>query len=412
MRGSDAGRSATGDSGADRSSAGRSAEGRSALGQRGFRLGSVLGFEIRIDHSWFVIFFLVLWSLSAGFFPQELPDRDRSVYLLMGTVATLLFFASLLAHELSHSVVARTKGIEVEGITLFIFGGMARTRMESEEPMDELLIAGIGPVTSFALGALFFGISWIAGRAGWPPEAVQVAEYLGYINVLLAVFNLLPGFPLDGGRLFRAVAWKTTGDLTKATRWASTGGRWLGYALMAFGFLQTFGGAVIGGLWLVFIGWFLRGAADMSYQQHLVREALQGVQVRELMSADPVTISPHLTVEELVDGHLLRGRYQSFPVVDDGRILGLVTLDQVKGVSRDRWTQRRVSDIMLDTDRVAMVAPDEDMLEVMDRMRDSEVRRVLVASDDALVGIVSSSDVARWIQRVQDLGVEPRRVTG
>jgi Zn-dependent protease/predicted transcriptional regulator len=395
---------ASGETGEDRGA-------RRALGRRGFRLGSVLGFEIRIDHSWFVIFFLVLWSLSAGFFPQELPDRDGIVYLLMGTAATLLFFASLLTHELSHSVVARGKGIEVEGITLFIFGGMARTRMESEEPVDEILIAGIGPVTSFVLGAIFFGISWIGGGAGWPPEALQVAKYLGYINVLLAGFNLLPGFPLDGGRLFRAIAWKATGDLTKATRWASTGGQWLGYALMGFGFLQTFGGAVIGGLWLVFIGWFLRGAADMSYQQHLVREALQGVQVRELMSPDPVTLSPHLTVEDLVDRHLLRGRYQSFPVVDDGRVLGLVTLDQVKEVPRDQWAERRISDIMLDADRVAMVAPDADILEVMDRMRDPDVRRVLVGSEDALVGIVSSSDVARWIQRVHDLGVEPRRMT-
>lgn len=378
---------------------------------RGFRIGSVLGFEIRIDHSWFVIFFLVLWSLSAGFFPGELPDRSEAVYLAMGSVATLLFFASLLAHELSHSVVARAKGIEVEGITLFIFGGMARTRLESEDPVDELLIAGVGPVMSLALGALFFVVSWGATRLGWPPEATRVADYLAFINVLLAVFNLLPGFPLDGGRLFRAAAWKVTGDLTRATRWATTGGRWLGYALMGFGFLQTLAGAPVGGLWLVFIGWFLRGAAGMSYQQHLFREALDGVKVRELMSTNPEAVRPDLTVQDLVDDHLLRGRYQSFPVIDDGRLRGLVTLDEVKRARREDWPKLRVSDVMLGADRVAVVSPDEGMLEVMARMRDPDVRRILVSSDHGLVGIVSSSDVARWVQRAQDLGVEARRLT-
>lgn len=372
---------------------------------RGFRLGSVLGFEIRIDHSWFVIFFLVLWSLSAGFFPDELPDRSDGVYLAMGTVATLLFFASLLAHELSHSVVARAKGIEVEGITLFIFGGMARTRLESEDPLDELLIAGVGPLMSFALGALFLGLSWVGEGAGWSVEVTQVTRYLGYINIALAVFNLLPGFPLDGGRLFRALAWKATGDVTKATAWATTGGRWLGYALMGLGFLQTFGGAVVGGLWLVFIGWFLRGAAEMSFQQHILRHTLEGVEARELMSPDPRTVPPDITVEELVNEHLLRRRYQSFPVVDGDRLVGLVTLDDVKGVPKDEWPVRMVSDVMQPVGQIQIVSPDEGMLDLLNRMSDPGTKRVLVASGQRLEGIISSSDVARWVQSAQKLGV-------
>lgn len=368
-------------------------------------MGSVLGFEIRIDHSWFVIFFLLLFSLSSGFFPDELPDRGETVYFAMGSVATLLFFASLLAHELSHSVMARSKGIEVEGITLFIFGGMARTRLESEDPVDELLIAGVGPLMSFALGAAFLGLEWIGLRSGWPEEVTRVTQYLGYINIALAVFNLLPGFPLDGGRLFRAMAWKATGDVTRATRWASTGGQWLGYALMALGFLQTFAGGVLGGLWLVFIGWFLRGAAEMSYQQHLFRQTLEGVAARDLMSREPATVPVWMTVQELVDEHFLRRRYQSFPVVDDAGLVGLVTLAQVKEVPREAWPLRRVGDVMIPLDELAVVTPEEPMIDVLNRFRDSDARRVLVVADGRLVGIVSSSDVSRWVQRSQELGL-------
>lgn len=374
----------------------------------GFRLGSVLGFEIRIDYSWFVIFFLILWSLSAGFFPQELPDRSGGLYLAMGSVATLLFFASLLAHELSHSVVARAKGIEVEGITLFIFGGMARTKLESEDPQDEMLIAGVGPLMSFALAGLFGALAWVGGRLGWPAAVNEVAGYLGFINLLLALFNLLPGFPLDGGRLFRAVAWQTTGDLNKATRWASEGGKWLGYGLMGLGFLQVFGGGVLGGLWLVFIGWFLRGTAEMSFQQHLLRRALDGVTVEEIMSPDPETVPPGMTVRELVDERLLRRRFQSFPVVDGERLQGLVTLDQVKEHPRERWETTRVAELMSPAGEDLVVSPDREMVDLLSLMRDAETRRILVVRDGRLVGIVSSSDVTRWIQRAEALGLDAR----
>jgi Zn-dependent protease/CBS domain-containing protein len=375
----------------------------------GFRLGSVLGFEIRIDYSWFVIFFLVLWSLSAGFFPRELPGRGGGLYLAMGGAATLLFFASLLAHELSHSVVARAKGIEVEGITLFIFGGMARTRLESEVPEDEMLIAGVGPLMSFALAALFWGLAWAGGQLGWSPAVNQVSIYLAFINLLLAVFNLLPGFPLDGGRLFRAAAWKITGNLEKATRWATQGGKWLGYGLMALGFLQAFAGGVLGGLWLVFIGWFLRGTAEASFQQHMLRHSLEGVTVGEIMSEDPETVSPEMTVRELVDERLLRRRFQSFPVVDGGRVEGLVTLDQVKQHPRESWDTTRVRELMLSANGELTVSPQDPMISLVGRMRDADTRRFLVTRDGRLVGIVSSSDVTRWVQRAQELGVEAKR---
>lgn len=370
----------------------------------GLRLGSVFGFEIRIDYSWFVIFFLLLWSLSAGFFPASVPGLEPLTYAIMGVVGTLLFFASLLAHELSHSLVARSKGITVEGITLFIFGGMARTRMESEDPDDELQIAGIGPVVSVGLGLLFLGVAWVADRAGLGEPVRSVAWYLGFINLLLAAFNLLPGFPLDGGRLFRAFAWKRTGDLTRATRWASNGGRWLGYGLMGLGFLQVFAGAVLGGLWLVFIGWFLRGAAEMTFSQHLLRRVMEGVTARAVMSEDPETVGPETSLQELVEEYFLRRPYQSYPVTDGPGLVGLVTLEQVKGVPRDEWPVRRVADVMRPVGEEVVVEPDDPVTEVLTRMRDSGTGRALVVRAGRLVGIVSGSDLARWAQRAQELG--------
>lgn len=369
-----------------------------------FRLGSILGFEIRIDFSWFVIFFLILWSFSAGVFPAQFPGYTATVYFTMGTVGTLLFFASLLAHELSHSVVARAKGIPVEGITLFIFGGMARTSMEAANPNDEFAIAGMGPVSSFLIGGLF-GVLWLLGtRAGWPEPVTGVAMYLAYLNVLLAVFNLLPGFPLDGGRLFRSAAWKFTGDLTKATRWATNGGKYLGYGLMILGALQTLAGFVIGGLWLIFIGWFLRNAAVMSYRQHLMQMVLEGVYARDVMSGDPETVGPDLTLRQLVDGYFLRRRFQSFPVVEDDHPLGLITLQQVKEVPREEWERRTVREAMKPAEEGIVVEPQEAMTEVLRRMSDGGLRRVLVVSNGSLAGIISATDITNWVQRSQELG--------
>ncbi len=207
---------------------------------KGFRLGSIFGFEIHVDLSWFLIFFLILWSLTASLFPVNYPELSETTYLLMGVVGTLLFFASLVAHELAHCLVAKAKGIPVEGITLFVFGGIARTRMDAETPGDEFQIAGVGPLVSLILAGLF-ALIWSLGRnAGWTVAFTGVARYLSSINLLLAIFNLLPGFPLDGGRLFRSVIWKATGDLEKATRIASWGGQFFAYLIIALGEVNRF----------------------------------------------------------------------------------------------------------------------------------------------------------------------------
>jgi len=367
-----------------------------------FRLGSIFGFEIRIDFSWFIIFFLILWSFSTRVFPAQIPGQPAELYFVMGTVAALLFFASLLAHELAHSFVARSKGIPVEGITLFIFGGMARMRLEAEDPRDEFQIAVVGPLSSLAIAGLFAMVWWLGRLAGWSPAIAVAAGYLAFLNALLAVFNLMPGFPLDGGRLFRALVWQATGDVTKATRWATAGGRWFGYLLMAFGALQLFAGAVLGGMWLIFIGWFLQNAAGMSLRQFVVRNLLEGVGAREIMTANPDAVPADLPLQELVDTHFLRKRHQAFPVVEGGRPVGLVTLQHVKRLARQEWPAKRVSDVMKRAEGI-VVSPWESVSRVIEIMQEAGERRVLVARDGRLIGLISASDVAAWLQHEEEV---------
>lgn len=364
----------------------------------GFRLGSIFGFEIRIDYSWFIIFFLILWSLGLGVFPVNFPGLPPATYLLMGLIGTLLFFVSLLAHELSHSLVARTRGVPVTGITLFVFGGMAHTRMEFENPGDEFRIAVVGPISSFLIAVLFTLIAWIGARAGWGVAVVGVAQYLAYINLALAIFNLLPGFPLDGGRLFRAAVWRATGDLRKATRYATNGGKLLGYLLIALGFLSFFFGDLVGGIWLVLIGWFIRSAAEASYLQLVLRRSLAGVRAKEAMSPDPYTVSSGISLQEFVDQHVFQGRHHAYPVVDDGHVLGIVSLERVKQIPRNEWAQHSVAEAMAPAAETIFVDPDEDMNQVIERLSESPTRRILVSRDGALLGIITSRDVAHWLE--------------
>ncbi|HUF12361.1 MAG TPA: site-2 protease family protein [Longimicrobiales bacterium] len=240
-----------------------------------FRLGTTFGFEIRIDYSWFFLFALILWSFSSNVFPFALPGLSKSAYLLMGAMAAILFFTSLLIHELSHALVARAKGIHVAGITLFIFGGVARTSREATTPGDEFQIAGAGPLTSLLLGGVFWAVTYYGALLGLDASVVTVAGYLAILNVVLAVFNLLPGFPLDGGRLLRAVLWRASGDMTRATRWATLAGQGVAWVLIALGAWQAAVGDVIGGMWLILIAWFLRNAAVASWRQHLIGERIE-----------------------------------------------------------------------------------------------------------------------------------------
>ncbi len=367
----------------------------------GIRLGSVSGFEISLDYSWFIIFFLILASFTGVVFPPAAPGLEQLDYVLMGLAGAILFFGSLLLHELAHAFAARARGIEVEGITLFIFGGMARTAREASTPGDEFFIAVVGPLASFAIAFACYLAATAGAAIGLGLGFVVVAEYLGLLNLILAIFNLLPGFPLDGGRLFRATVWKWTGSFRTATRVASNGGRMLGWSLIALGvFILLAGGGFLGGLWLVFIGWFLGHAARSSYQQVLLQEMLRPLTAGEAMTAHPETVPPDLSLDALVHEHFLRKPYSSFPVTEDGVVLGLVTLGQVKRLPRERWKDSLVTDIMAPLQTTVIVPPETPMTQVLERMRDVETRRVLVARDWELLGIISATDVTRWLDRV------------
>jgi Zn-dependent protease len=366
----------------------------------GISLGRVFGFQIDLDYSWFVIFFLILGTFTGIVFPMYVPGLDRSLYVAMGAAGALLFFFSLLIHELAHAFVARWKGIQVEGITLFIFGGMARTKSEAIRPMDELQIAGVGPLASLFLAVLFYGTAVLADARMWHPGFFAVAEHLGFLNLALAIFNLLPGFPLDGGRLLRSVVWRITGDLRKATKVATGAGRVLGWLIIAGGvYALLFGGQLVSGLWFIFIGWFLAQAADASYTQLILRQVLTGRVARDAMTHFPETVAPDVTLDSLVDNYFMKRPYNSFPVTDDGIVIGMITLLQVKRVPHAEWSRLRVADVMTPLIDTLIVSPQSPMTEVLERMSENETRRVIVAQEWELRGIITGGDIANWLDR-------------
>lgn len=370
----------------------------------GIRIGRFFGFEIQLDLSWFVVFLLVLWTFAQYVFPDQNPGLSRGVYVAMGLAGALLFFASVLLHELAHSAMARARGIEVEGITLFIFGGMARIRSDAENPKDEFLITVVGPLSSVAIGLVLLGLARVAEAWGWPQAVVGVAAYLAFLNFVLAVFNMIPGFPLDGGRLFRSLVWHLTGDLRKATRWAAYTGRGFGFLIIGYGILILFGGALVGGMWLIFIGWFLSQAAEASYRQLILRRLLEGVRVREAMTPGPETVDADLSLRELVEEYLLKRSYNAFPVQDrDERVLGLITLSQVKEIPRERWPTTRVGEVMMPVDEAVTVRPGDSLAEVLSKLERKGVGRALVVENGHLEGFITRADVAHWLERYQQL---------
>jgi Zn-dependent protease/CBS domain-containing protein len=367
-------------------------------------LFKVAGVQIAIDYSWLIIFVLVLWSLSAGYFPELHPGYPGIDYWMVGIVATLLFFASIVTHELAHAIVANHLGQPVERISLFIFGGMAHLGHEPTSARDELKIAAVGPLTSFVLGTFFLAIPRAFGFHESYPMWASVFDYLGFINFALGLFNLLPGFPLDGGRILRAMMWARSGDFRQATARASEWGRGIAYGLIFFGALQIFSGSLIGGLWLIFIALFLKGAASASYQSIVIEQVLGSERVSDLMVRDPVTIDAAMTVADAINDRFMHHGYGAYPVIDNGRVSGLIGLSQVRDCPVEERRYKRVSDIMRRLDSAIVIAPDAPVSNALRQMAEADSGRLLVMEAERLVGLLSRSAVAHFIMLRSQLG--------
>jgi Zn-dependent protease/CBS domain-containing protein len=370
----------------------------------GWRIGRVAGIDIAIHPSWLVIFFLVTYSLAASLFPRDFPGWSAAVYWVVGAVTSLLFFGSVLLHELSHAVVARRFGLKVEGITLFIFGGATTIDSESRTPRDEALIALAGPVTSVLLGVALLGISIAVPQ----PQVVALARWLGVINLVLGAFNLIPGFPMDGGRVLRALIWKVRGDQLAATRNAAFVGRVLAYLLIAVGvFVALSTREIFSGLWLALIGWFLSNAAEATMAQAGIERSLRGVRVRDAMETEPPSVSPNETVADLVSDRMLRGEDRSFLVRhDDGGLAGLVTLGDVRRLPREQWAGARVTDIMSRYGELATIGPEAPLADALRVLQEREVGQLPVVDGDGrnLVGMVTRRGILRLIEARMKLG--------
>jgi Zn-dependent protease/predicted transcriptional regulator len=362
-----------------------------------WRVGRVAGIEVRVDTSWAVIALLITYSMYRRI-DFLYPELSGAGAVGLAVLSAVLFFGSVLVHELAHAVVSQARGIRVQDITLFLFGGATRARVESRGPGDEFLIALVGPLTSGILAGLFGIIAGLGGDVLSRPLAGTLG-YLAWVNLVLAVFNLVPGFPLDGGRLLRSAIWKATGSLGRATRIASVSGQAVGWLLVAGGVAFLLAGDLAGGIWFAFIGWFLVQAARSSYQELQLRNLLRGVEAEDVMAGSLLRIPPDLTLQQAVDGYFMRYDHSAFPVDEHGRTIGLLTLRGVRRVPSQEWSTRRVREHMVPLDDQVLVAPHARMDDVLGKLEDGEANRVLVVQDGEVVGIITPSDLTRWLRR-------------
>ncbi len=378
---------------------------------KSFTLFKLFGFKVRIDVSWLIIAVLITWTLATGLFPRYYKDLPAPVYWWMGVAGALGLFFSIVFHEFFHSLVARRFGLPMKGITLFIFGGVAEMSEEPENAKTEFMMAIAGPLSSIALGVIFYGIFRASAAAGWPKPVQGIFGYLSYINLLLAAFNLLPAFPLDGGRVLRSALWKWKGSLRWATRKAAGIGSLSGLLLIILGVANVLSGNFVGGIWWFLIGMFLRYAAQSSYQQVLIRKALEGTPVRSIMRKDPVTVPPSLTIGEFVENYIYKYHFKMFPVLEDGKLAGCITTRQVKDVPRQEWGRRRVGEIVSHCSNENSVSPEYDAVKALGLMSRTGNSRIMVVENGQLVGIISNKDLLRHISLKMDLEGEEGKNT-
>jgi Zn-dependent protease/CBS domain-containing protein len=364
------------------------------------RLGTVAGIDVGIHYTWLFAFALIAWSLAAGFFPSTTPGLAPATYWLLGVVATLGLFASVLIHEFSHSLMALARGLRVHSITLFIFGGVSTIAGEAERSLDELLIAVVGPLSSFVLAGVFWAVGQAAALDGTPLGAFL--GYLASVNLILGLFNLIPGFPLDGGRVLRAIVWAASGSLRRATQVASYVGQGFGFLLIFWGVARLLGGDVFGGLWTAFIGWFLNSGAESTRQQQALTEDLRGVRVTDVMDPRPAMAEPSMTVHELVFEQVVRRGERALLVAEAGELLGIVTITDAKQVPQELWAATPVRRIMTPVP-LKTVPVEADLAAALQLLVEGSLNQVPVVQAGRVVGLLRRADVLRFLQLRDEL---------
>ena len=365
-----------------------------------FRLFRIAGIDIGIHYTWFFIFLLVTWSLAQGYFPQTYPNWDILTYWIMGALTAIMLFVSVLIHEMAHSLVARARGMGVNSITLFLFGGVSNLQEEPKQPGAEFVMAIVGPLTSLVLAGIFWGLSQVLDAQSM---AGALVGYLALINMVLAIFNLLPGFPLDGGRVLRSIIWASTGSLTKATNVAAMAGRFFGWGLITYGVIQALSGN-LGGLWTAIIGWFLNNAADVSQKDVNLREHFSKIKVREVMGSNMETIAPDTSVEQVVTGILHRKYDRAVPVCRNGGLLGIVTMTDIKGLSKDKWATTPVEKIMTRSPLYTITAEDT-VDKALKLLAEHDINQVIISEQgQQCSGILKRSDIINYLQLSHELG--------
>ena len=369
-----------------------------------FRIGKIAGIDIDIHVSWIIILVFLTVSLATGWFPQLYPGWSTATYWLIAFLSSLLLFVSVLLHELAHSLVARRRGLPVKSITLFIFGGVSNIEREPQSPGVEFQIAFVGPLTSLVIGAICFLLQVPLRGSNSPLEGILF--YLAVTNILLGVFNLIPGFPLDGGRVLRSIVWRLTGNLRQATRVAALTGQIIAYLLILLGIWIFFAGDILGGIWFGFIGWFLLSAAQSANAQGMLTSVLSGVTVGEVMNPKPATVPADISLQQLVDAYFLPGGLRYALVMQADHLVGLMTLGDIRHIPREQWGQVPVSTAMIPLSRLHVVTPQQSLSDVLPLMAGRDVNQLPVLENDALVGILSRDAIVHYLEVRRSLGVE------
>jgi len=380
------------------------------LGRGGLSLFRLGGIDVRLDFTWLFLFLLIFVGLSTGYFPRFHPEQSALIHWSAGFVTTLLLFASIVLHELSHAWMAQSAGIPVPSITLFLFGGVSEMSGEPEDPATEMKIAVVGPLMSFGLAV----VAWLAHAAlrPWaPPLIAGIALYLVWMNLALGIFNLLPGLPLDGGRILRALAWKRSGSLQRGTRIASTAGKGIAVGLMILGAIEIFAGALVGGIWLILIGLFLRGTAEAGYQNLVILQSLEDARVGDVAIRDPITVPPEISIQALVDDYLLQHGYRSYPVVRAGRVQGVISIDAIREVAPEDRTRRSVEQSMTPISEATTLTPDAPLSVALKNLARAPGGRMLVLQGGTLQGMLTKESLSRFLEIRQVIGpdAEERR---